>query len=157
MSEHTTPEGLLAGPAPPIIVEKIDFTKTDLPASEYRDAYAVILDNVLTPSECAALVAAAEQHADGSWERALVNVGNNQQQMISEIRNCDRIIWDEPELAARLWARVAPHVPEVQRLQKWPKVTGEGPARRGESWVATRLNERLRFLRYGPEEYFRGR
>ena len=147
-------DGLLTGPAPPISVQRIDFLQTPLP--KYEGAYAVILDNVLTAAECAQLARAASEAAGGAWERAMVNVGMNRQKMITDVRNCDRIIWDAPEVVGRLWARVAPCVPELARLVQWPSVTGSGPAKREETWVASRLNERMRFLRYGPSEYFRG-
>jgi hypothetical protein len=34
-------------------------------------------------------------------------------------------------------------------------VTGNGPAKRGETWKVTRLNERGRYLKYTGGEYFK--
>ena len=147
------PVGFLDGPAPNLIISRIDFKKTLLP--EYEDLYAVILDNALSPEECNMLVAAAESTTGGKWERAMVNVGGGRQIIDEGTRNCGRIIWDSPEIVAKIWARVEASVPELQRLEKWPKVTGNGPIRRNEVWNLTRCNERMRFLKYSKGEYFR--
>jgi hypothetical protein len=146
-------EEFLSGPAPNPEMKRIDFKKEGLP--EYADCYAVIIDNILTPTECEQFVAAAESHASGQWERAMINVGAGKQVMYVESRKCGRIIWDSPEIAAKVWARVAPLVPEVEKLVNWPKVTGGGPAKRREVWRATRCNERMRVLKYGAGEYFK--
>lgn len=44
---------------------------------------------------------------------------------------------------------------QIDTVTKMPLVTGLGPARRGEALHLSRLNERLRFLRYGGGDYFR--
>jgi len=50
----------LNGAADPIVVSKvIDWRATPIP--EYADRYAVVIDNVLSPSECATLVRLAEE------------------------------------------------------------------------------------------------
>ncbi|KAF2100852.1 hypothetical protein NA57DRAFT_36513 [Rhizodiscina lignyota] len=147
------PADFLSGPGPRIEVNRIDFTKTDLP--EYKDNWAVVLDNVLSKEECDLLVSAAEAHSGGEWERAMVNVGGGMQRMITDTRNCGRIIWDDGEVAQKIWARCEEHVPEIQKLDAWPKVTGNGPMMRKEIWEMTRLNERLRFLKYTSGEYFK--
>lgn len=147
------PADFLQIPGPRVIVERIDFSKTSLPT--YKDLYAVILDNVLSRAECKALVAAAKTQTNGEWERAMVNIGGGRQAMYTDARNCDRIIWDDKEIVARLWARCAEHVPELEKLHNWENVTGPGPWKRKETWRLTRLNERMRFLKYGKGEYFR--
>ena len=53
------------------------------------------------------------------------------------IRNNDRIISDNHELSAELWARLKPYMPSPFRNRT---VTG--------------LNERLRFYRYKPGQFF---
>ena len=45
LTKPVLPEDFLSAPAPNITVSRIDFKKTDLP--EYKDCYAVILDDVL--------------------------------------------------------------------------------------------------------------
>ena len=77
--------------------------------------------------------------------------------LITDTRNCGRIIWDSRELVDKVWNRIA-HLPDVQeivRLQNVPKIVGNGPIKRGEVWKFTRLNERMRFLKYVGGEYFR--
>lgn len=149
------PEDFLLTPSPVILRSKIDWEKTCIPA--YRNNYAVVLDNVLTPSECAAWLVAAENHADpAGWERAMINVGGGRQELYADVRNCGRIIWDDRELMARLWARIEPFViEEIGELKDKPLVTGFGPKKRNEIWKMTRLNERMRFLKYVGGEYFK--
>lgn len=149
------PEDFLSKPAPNITVSRIDFSQTSLP--EYQGLYAIILDNVLSATECDILVHAAEASTNGKWERAMINIGNGQQQLITEARNCSRIIWDSATVAMKVWNRIE-HLPEVQeivRLENVPRIFGNGPMKRGEVWKLTRPNERMRFLKYVGGEYFR--
>ena len=160
MSTFSPTADFLASPGPEIKVTRVDFDKTDI--GEFRGAYAVILDNVLTPAECGQLLNLAEsssggESGKGNWERAMVNVGNNEQALITDVRNCDRIIWDDRDVAARLWERCKPYVPEVEKLHGNAEILGNGPVKRGETYVMTRLNERMRFLKYTGGEYFNGK
>lgn len=75
--------------------------------------------------------------------------------MSEDTRKCGRIIWDSPEVVAKVWARVEPLVPEIGKLMNWPKVTGLGLSKRREVWKATRCNERMRILKYTVGEYFK--
>lgn len=87
----------------------------------------------------------------------MVNIGQGQQAMYEDIRNCGRIIWDSRDVVGRIWKRME-HVPEVQdiaRLENRPEITGPGPDKRKEVWNLTRPNERMRFLKYVGGEYFR--
>ena len=76
--------------------------------------------------------------------------------MIEDTRKCGRIIWDDRDVVGKIWARVADSVQDIHQLSNWPDVTGAGPAKREETWTATRLNERMRFLKYVGGEYFKG-
>jgi hypothetical protein len=175
--------------ARPILTYPIDFSKTTLP--EYEGAYAVVLDNVLSPSECKQLIAYAEQSAgstgdeemtdadnapsengtemDGGqskekvenngWKPALVNAGPGREVLMTEYRNSDRIIWDNQEVMDRLWARclLADGVKDqLARIEGKPLMQGVNAVKRGEKWHVTRLNERMRFLKYGPGQFFKG-
>ena len=146
---------LLEGPSPASCTSKlIDFTDAGLP--EYAKSFAVAIDNLATPDECAALLAAAESTVDGKWEQAMVNIGGGRQRMVMDQRNCGRIIWDDVELASRIQDRIMPHLPkEIVNLTNNAVVTGSGPVKRSETWRLTRLNERLRFLKYTSGMYFR--
>ncbi|KAF2868854.1 hypothetical protein BDV95DRAFT_579505 [Massariosphaeria phaeospora] len=147
------PDGFLDGPAPDLQKSTIDWAKTDV--REYDGLWAVVLDGVLSQSECDTLVAVAEASTEGTWERAMVNIGNGRQAMYEDTRKCGRIIYDSRELAAKIWARIEAAVPEIHTLENWADVTGIGPQRRDEVWKVTRLNERMRFLKYIGGEYFR--
>ncbi|KAF2471032.1 oxidoreductase domain-containing protein [Lindgomyces ingoldianus] len=149
----TLPEGFLDEPAPNLTKSTVNFKEGGLP--EYDGLWAVVLDGVLSEEECDMLVAAAEATTDAKWERALVNIGGGMQALYDDIRNCGRIIWDSHEIVAKIWARIEAAVPEIQRLQNWADVTGPVPARRNEVWKVTRLNERMRFLKYTGGEFFR--
>jgi hypothetical protein len=148
------PTGFLEGPAPNLKRSNVNFTKGGLP--EYEGLWAVVLDGVMTEEECDQLVAAAEATTDGKWERALINIGGGMQAMYEDTRKCGRIIWDDRDVMAKLWARIEGAVPEIHRLENWAAVTGNGPAIRKEVWKVTRLNERQRFLKYVGGEYFKG-
>ena len=86
----------------------------------------------------------------------MINIGGGFQRMMEDTRKCGRIIWDDRDIVAKIWARVADSVPDIHRLQNWADVTGTGPAKRKETWKMTRLNERMRFLKYVGGEYFKG-
>jgi hypothetical protein len=145
--------GFLSGAAPPDCrSEVIDFSKTQLP--EYSGLFALLIYNLLTPTECNELLDAAQ--STSKWEQALVNVGGGHQVLITEARKCDRIILDDEILAKRLLDRILPHLPpEIVTLENKARITGNGPSRRKDVLRITRLNERLRFLKYTSGMYFR--
>ncbi|KAK1828353.1 hypothetical protein QBC39DRAFT_265191 [Podospora conica] len=157
---------LLTAPTPAVTITPIDFASTPLP--EYRGRYAVVLDNVLSPDECAALIGLAESsvapaaHGEGgaAWSPAMVNIGAGFEVLTPHYRNSDRIIWDHQELVDRLWARclLAPGLGErLALIQDEEGITGKG--RR--AWLPpptmkfARVNERMRFLKYGKGQFFR--
>ena len=151
-TEAFNPQDVLTRPASSNIAKQvIDFSTSPLPM--YTGSYAVILDNVLTPRECDDLLAAAEAHGNGAWERAMINVGGGRQALYTDVRNCGRIIWDDREVVGRLWGRLEPHMQEILRLENRMDVAGF--AGKGCTWRMTRLNERMRFLKYVGGEYFK--
>lgn len=146
---------LLNGSAPASCTSRpIDFAEAGLP--EYAQCFAIAIDNLVTPEECIALLTAAASTTDGKWEQAMVNVGGGEQMIVVDTRNCGRIIYDNVELASRIQDRIMPHLPkEIVTMTNKPGITGKGPVKRGETWRLTRLNERLRFLKYTSGMYFR--
>ncbi|GAB1315115.1 hypothetical protein MFIFM68171_05325 [Madurella fahalii] len=173
------PDAFLTAPAPdsvPIITTPIDWSSTPIP--EYDGAYAVVLDNVLSPSECATLIALAEASVppqgepggeqrngpDDSWGPALVNVGSGFEVLTPDYRNSDRIVWDCQEVVDRIWQRCLQAEGEEgeamkERLRvvegKERGVTGGGWREEGARWEFLRVNDRMRFLRYGKGGFFR--
>ncbi|XP_065058867.1 uncharacterized protein LOC135686450 isoform X2 [Rhopilema esculentum] len=85
--------------------------------------------------ECDELIKLTEEKG---YEVALLNTGGGRQVLAPEIRSSYRCIWDSVERADWLWQRMKDYVPE-----EWDgrKVIG--------------LNERLRFLRYDKDQYFK--
>jgi hypothetical protein len=147
------PKSFLSGPPPNPKVTTIDFAQTDIP--EYKGLYATVLDGILTPEECRTLVAAAEDQTSGKWERAMVNIGNGEQALYEDTRKCGRIIYDSQDMVDRVWERIKGLVPDLMTVVNQPLVTGTGPSKRREIWKYTRLNERMRFLKYTAGEYFK--
>ena len=153
MPTFTVPHDFLLGPGRPKIKKAIvDFDRTELP--EYKGRYATILDNVFTQDECDTLVRAAEAQSNGVWEPAMINIGDGEQAVMTDTRDCGRIIWDDVDLVERIWSRIEDSVPEIESLKNMPRVTGNWPVMRGETWKTTRLNERMKFLKYGKGQYF---
>lgn len=153
MASPILPPDFLLGPAPNLTKNNVDFKKTELP--EYHGLYATVLDGCLTKEECDLLVRAAEATAKGVWEPAMVNVGGGQQKMIRESRDCGRILWDDRDMVERIWNRVKPVMGEIMEVGQIPRVSGRYGFKSSQVWEMTRLNERMRFLKYGRGQYFR--
>ncbi|KAH6718431.1 hypothetical protein DL95DRAFT_437156 [Leptodontidium sp. 2 PMI_412] len=171
-----------------IKVNRIDFKNSVL--SEYKKCFAVVLDDVLSKEECEDLIKYAEMSVgahgnhpvpqggeseteiaerealtnpeDDGWKPALVNAGGNYEILAVHYRNSDRIIWDQAEVAKRIWKRImqaegiASYFGELAGEEYVP-VVGGSAMYKGEKRVVTDqgLNERMRFLRYGPGQYFK--
>ncbi|TEY48021.1 hypothetical protein BOTCAL_0299g00160 [Botryotinia calthae] len=155
----------LENPEERITVERIEFEKTVL--GEYRGAYAVVLDGVLTREECGELIKLAEMSQGGhgnlvggeggenenenenelkgpensGWTPAMVNAGVGYEFLSTEYRNSDRIIWDEKEVVSRLWKRVLQGKGIKEDIGVLEGKKWEGLAslglRSGERWVGT--------------------
>jgi hypothetical protein len=168
-SDFLTP---LADPST-ITVSQIDFKNTVLP--EYRNLYAVVLDNVLSQEECDQLIHLAERsvgaHQDDAeeevendgWRPAMVNAGRNREVLAVDYRNSDRIIWDEKTVVSKIWQRVLQGKgikEDLLRLEgkKYAPVCGLIVEKGEGTYVATKqgVNERMRFLKYGPGQFFKG-
>lgn len=166
------PETFLAPLSDPstIEVKKIDFANTEL--SEHEGRHAIVLDNVLSKEECNQLIHMAEMSAGGhkgeespknnGWETAMVNAGPGHEFHAPDYRNSDRIIWDEPEITRRLWQRVLQGEGMKEEMltlhgEKYASAIGRTAFNHGQRWKATEqgINERMRFLKYGPGQFFR--
>ena len=91
------------------------------------------VSGVCSPIECERLGRVAD---DIGYEAAPITIGPQRFMMAPEIRNNTRVILDDPDRAAALWRRLAPFVP------------------RRAGWQAVGLNERFRFYRYEPGQFF---
>ena len=155
--------------ARPIAVKPVEWTKVGLP--QYEGRYAVILDHVISPSECEKLLHLAEESVPDTdrgksgtrfWRPAMVNAGGGFEVLERSYRNSDRIIWDCQEVVDRLWSRCkrAPGIEErLGVLDNDVKVIGPLRKKQGrlldQHWVFHKLNKRMRFLKYGPGQFFR--
>lgn len=159
-TENPTPacveSQILSGPAPPSATARlIDFKKTNL--GLYEDFFAMVIDNLFTPDECAALLSVVQPTAaaDKPWPPATVTAYNGTQFVDLMSRDCGRIIHESQTLADALLARILPHIPPaVASLSDAPEITGQAAAVNKETWEIARLDSALRFLRYEPGQYF---
>lgn len=174
------PASFLTTPSPdslPITLTPLDFATSPLP--EYSRCHALVLDNVLSPSECATLLRLAEasvpapgkpgselRHgADDPWAPALVNVGGGFEVLEQDYRNSDRIVWDCQEVVDRIWGRClqaqaqGPEGGVGGVGERFGEVAGMDRGVVGREWGGVwrflRVNERMRFLRYGKGGFFR--
>lgn len=175
------PEDFLSLTAPPpdaqpVTISPVNWASSPLP--ECAGLFAVVLDNALSPSECQALLELAEASVDvfrmnstgdrNPWMPAMVNAGSGFEVLDTGYRNSDRIVWDEQEVVDRIWRRcLQGEAGEVLR-KRLDMLDGDeelGACRmRGRNWIVEkqrwefrRLNQRMRFLKYGAGQFFRRR
>lgn len=92
------------------------------------------VDNFFSKEECLHWIQKSEALG---YEEAQVTMGRKQI-MRKDIRNNERLIYDNEELAASLWERIEPFVPQETHLGR-----------------ACGLNERIRFYKYHPGQEFK--
>ncbi|CAF3417371.1 unnamed protein product, partial [Rotaria sp. Silwood2] len=105
-----------------------------LPNLEDRNKLAFILLNVFTLKECQEWIELSEQRG---YSPAKVNIGNGQEELITDYRNSDRCIIDDENMANILFQRIESFLPKIY-----------------DGYHLVGLNERLRFLRYDPGQKF---
>ena len=123
-------------------IERVDF---ELPneAEVRRGAFAFVLHSVFSVAECEQMIADSEARG---YDQALVNTGQSQV-LDTSYRNSSRNIYDCESLADEIYSRIRAHIPSDGCFGY--HTYGE-PKR----WVCEGLNERLRFLRYDPGDFF---
>lgn len=92
-------------------------------------------DAVFTPEECQQFIDLSEQKG---YEAATITLGRNHFELRTEVRNNDRVIYDDVQLAEQLFARLRDLLPS--------KLNG---------WDLIGLNERFRFYRYQSCQNFK--
>jgi len=100
---------------------------------EYPEGVKVIRD-FLSPDECKILIKSGEEKG---FEEAAIDTGNGQE-IFKNIRNNDRLFFDDAALAKKLFEKITPYLPK--------NIDG---------WKLYSLNERFRFYRYENEQYFK--
>lgn len=104
--------------------------KTDLGGMRF------LVHGFLSPDECQSHIHASEALG---YEEAAIQTRDGGQAMNKAIRNNDRILFDDPALAQRLLEQARPWLPDCLDNE----------------WQLVGLNERFRFYRYTPEQYFK--
>jgi predicted 2-oxoglutarate/Fe(II)-dependent dioxygenase YbiX len=94
---------------------------------------AFVVPDVLTPEECASYIALSEKIG---YEPATITTSQGAE-LRPDVRNNDRVIYDDEDLAETLWNVVKDYFP----------ATVKNRTVRG-------LNERFRFYRYDPGQHF---
>lgn len=126
--------------------------------------FALIIDDLFTPEECAELLKYAEGKA--KWEAARVNVGGGQERMMTAVRNSTRILLMDKDAAKVLFDRVLPYLEQFGIAEMRQNDTTHcatypydwdvgGKENAVVAWKASCINEMLRFLQYHPGQYFR--
>jgi len=141
---------------PPIRVTNIDFPAYNLP--EYANRTAFVIDNLFTSDDCTRLLSAAESKSESGWIPAKLNAGGDKEYSDTSYRNSGRILRDDEELAEWILEKLRPYLSEIEVIEDATR-HAVLKGRRGlgvkSSAQLLRLNERLRFLRYGPGEFFK--
>ena len=99
-----------------------------------KNAGVFVIENYLSAALCQHYIAMGEEIGYVPSEVSFQGGARRAE----EIRNNDRVIFDDPALAASLFERARTLLPDD--LGNW-KLSG--------------FNERFRFYRYGPQEYFK--
>jgi hypothetical protein len=150
------PSFLTGRPPGPIDAVLIPFASSEIP--EYEGLTALTIDNVLSPEECAQLIALAESkepRAKGyelGWELTPLGVITGVQVSATRYRESGRAIWFSQTIVDRIWERCAMAVGLREMFAVVPQQ--DGKARQGE-WQFRRVNEYMRFLRYTPGQFFK--
>jgi hypothetical protein len=113
----------------------LNIEKHDVPLPNKQDSgkLAFILLNVFTPEECQQWIQITEERG---YSAALLNLGK-EQVLVTDVRNNDRCMIDDVDMAQKIFERIQTYLPKV-----WKNCQLVG------------LNERLRFLRYDPGQKF---
>jgi predicted 2-oxoglutarate/Fe(II)-dependent dioxygenase YbiX len=114
--------------------QKMKSTQISLPAP-FQKRFCVRIDDVFSQKECQDMIEKTEQLG---YEKAQINVGDGKQMIMEDYRNSDRCMIDDEVLAGELFKRIECFIPKLFKDK-----------------VVFGLNERLRFLRYDPGQFFK--
>lgn len=117
---------------------------------------ATVIHNLFTPQECADLISMTEQRG---FKEAMIHGLDGDEVLRKDIRNSGRCIIDYEELAQAWYQRVMSALEDIPSVKEnivhANHVSGTAAAASGNTrQTVCGLNERLRFLRYVPGQYF---
>jgi predicted 2-oxoglutarate/Fe(II)-dependent dioxygenase YbiX len=96
--------------------------------------FTLIKENFLTPEECKGFIDFSEKQGYGE---ALVRIKGGGEEIRKDIRDNDRVIWDNAQVASQLYEQIKDLLPDV------------------DGYEPTGLNERFRFYRYKDGQQFK--
>jgi len=96
--------------------------------------FRLVKENFFTPDECKGFIDFSEKQG---YEEALIRTRSEGEVMNKEIRDNDRVIWDNPQVAAQLFDLVKEHLPVI------------------DGFHPIGLNERFRYYRYKDGQKFK--
>lgn len=125
--------------------ESCTIQKIDVSEWEGKDKYVVRIDGILSAEEAHAMITFTEEKR--GYEVVKLNVGNGKEILCPEVRKGYRAVVDDKMLADELWRRISTVLSNDTQLHE-ASFNGKLGLK------AVGLNERLRFLRYNPGDYF---
>ncbi|KAG9016246.1 hypothetical protein FRB90_003638 [Tulasnella sp. 427] len=149
----------------PVVVHQVDWKAVGLPENSGRVAF--IIDNALTPEDCQKLLKAAEDSS--AWVPAAVHSGpgDTTGTIVDDYRKSSRIILDDFALADFILNKLQPHLPEeavdaptskywqfADDDSDWEDAKPVDKRKKQDRVQLTRLNERLRYLKYVKGDFF---
>ncbi|KFA53344.1 hypothetical protein S40293_06653 [Stachybotrys chartarum IBT 40293] len=149
------PTDFLSGPSErPVTLYHVPFASSAVP--EYEGCFAVTLDNVLTEQECRQLIQLAERSVvsedEGEpWRPAMIAAGPGIEAPAPGYRESDRIVWDHQGLTDLVWERCC----QADGLRDMLAVVNESNGVQPGEWKFSRVNERIRFLKYSKGNFFK--
>ena len=139
-------------------------TPVRLPDARDRDKLAFTCDGFLSEAEAQHLVAFAERRG---FEPALINIGWGREVYAPDSRRGSRALVESDFMAAAMWRRLRPLLPRAFLGGDEGGADEDGADEGGAGgfdggmvfdgrrWRAVGLNERLRFFKYEPGDFFR--
>ena len=101
--------------------------------------FRLVRENFFTPDECKGFIDYSEKQG---YSEALIRARGQGEVMNKDVRDNDRVIWDNTQVATQLFQLVKDLVPQ--------EIEGDGG-----KWIPSGLNERFRFYRYKDGQKFR--
>lgn len=125
---------------------------SDLVPVTGKTSFAIVIHNLLSPDECSSLIRRAEHEG---FDHALIHGPDGKEVLNQSVRNCGRCIIDDDELSNAIYQRIR----DALRGTVWEKKLLTFTSRKqhvNDSRTATAvgLNERMRFLKYEPGQFF---
>jgi len=104
----------------------------------FSNKFVIKIRGALSDDQCKELIKMSEQ---GGFEKAMVNIGNNQQEIMKDFRDSDRFMLDNKNIANAIYEKIKPFLINIDKYRK--------------IWKPREINERFRYLKYGKGNFFK--